>query len=291
MIVSASYRTDIPAFHADWFGARLSAGFCDVASPRGGRPFRVALTPDRVDGFVFWTRNAAPFGGVLERVAGLGIPFVVQYTVTGYPRALDAHTPGVAPAAAQIAALANRFGPRAVVWRYDPVVDSSLTPRGWHERNFAGIAARLAGSVDECTVSFMHVYRKTRRRLDAAARRSGFSWRDPEADEKRGLCARLAGLAAERGLRLSVCSQPEFAAAPAVAARCIDAARLGGLAGRDVSARRKGNRPGCLCAESRDVGAYDTCAHGCVYCYAVSGHGRAAENLRALKADRAAAPA
>lgn len=291
MIVSASYRTDVPAFHADWFEARLSAGFCDVPSPYGGKPFRVALTPDRVDGFVFWTRNAAPFAGALERVAGLGIPFVVQYTVTGYPRALDARVPGAGRAAERIAALADRHGPRATVWRYDPIVDSSLTPPDWHERNFARLAARLEGGVDECVVSFLHVYRKTRRRLDAAARRHGFSWRDPEADEKRALRDRLAGLAAERGMRLSVCSQPEFTAAPAAAAHCVDAARLGDLAGRDVPARRKGNRPGCLCAESRDIGAYDTCVHGCAYCYAVSSDDRAAKNLGAPETAGAAAPA
>ncbi|MDE0797469.1 MAG: DUF1848 family protein, partial [Alphaproteobacteria bacterium] len=31
MIISASYRTDVPAFHADWFRARLADGVCEVA--------------------------------------------------------------------------------------------------------------------------------------------------------------------------------------------------------------------------------------------------------------------
>jgi hypothetical protein len=83
---------------------------------------------------------------------------------------------------------------------------------------------------------------------------------------------------------MTICSQPEvLTAGPAAglaAASCIDAARLSDVAGYDISARRKGNRVGCLCVESRDIGTYDTCAHGCVYCYAVSDHDKAVTKLR-----------
>jgi len=111
MIVSASYRTDIPAFYADWFMARLAAGRARVVSPYGGRPYTVSLRPGDVDGFVFWTRNIGPLLPHLDRVAGVA-PFVVQFTVTGYPRALE---PGVIDAEAaigQIREVADRFGPR-----------------------------------------------------------------------------------------------------------------------------------------------------------------------------------
>ncbi len=276
MIVSASYRADIPAFFADWFRGRLTAGFCEVGNPYGGRPYRVGLGPDEAEGFVFWTRNAAPFRPALEDLSAEDRPFVVQFTVTGYPRALDAHTRRAAETVAQICGLARRFGPRAVVWRYDPVVLSDLTPAGWHAENFAGLAAALAGATDECVVSFVRPYRKTVRRLDAAARAAGFGWRDPPSEEKRELLADLAGIAGNSGMRLSLCTQPDLESPEVPGARCIDAARLSDVAGRAIAARTKGNRPGCLCAESRDIGAYDSCAHGCVYCYAVSDHGRAA---------------
>ena len=88
MIVSASYRTDIPAFYADWFVGRLSAGYCRVANPYGGGDYVVSLAPGEVDGFVFWTRNLRPLMpalGAVRRVA----PFVVQFTITLYPRALE----------------------------------------------------------------------------------------------------------------------------------------------------------------------------------------------------------
>jgi len=293
MIVSASYRTDIPAFYGRWFLARLAAGWCAVPSPYGAKPYTVRLDAGSVDGFVFWTRNLGPFGDALAAVESRGTPYIVQHTVTGYPRALETSVVDPDRAVAQIRALAARRGRRAAVWRYDPILVTDLTETGWHRATFARLARALDGAVDEVAVSFAQIYAKTRRNTDAAARRFGFSWRDPPDDEKRALAADLAAIAAEHGMALTLCTQPallaelEAAGAPVAAARCVDAARLSDVAGRPVAARTKGNRPGCLCAESRDIGAYDTCPHGCVYCYAVRHRDKA---RRAYGAHDPAAP-
>jgi len=270
MIVSASYRTDIPAFYPRWFLARLAAGEVWVTNPYGGASSRVPLAPGDVDGWVFWTRNPIPFMDALEAVTARGDPFTVQMTVLGYPRALD---PAVIPpdrALEAMAAIRARFGPQAVVWRHDPVVFSSLTPAAWHRETFARHAKALRGVVNEVVVSVLQVYAKSRRGLDAHAVRHGFDWRDPPVDEKRALLADLAGIAANEGLRFSLCGQDSLEAGlPGVAtAACVDAARLSDMAGRPIVARPKPHRA-CGCAESRDIGAYDTCPHGCAYCYAV----------------------
>ncbi len=264
MIVSASYRTDIPAFYAGWFAQRLALGHAMVANPYGGAPYRVALRGGGVDGFA-------------EVLASLEAPFMVQYTVTGYARALE---PSVAPAdqaIAAILALAGKYGPRAVVWRYDPILFTDLTDAVFHQRNFANLAGALAGSVDEVCISFAQIYRKSRRNLDIAADRHGFTWRDPEWGEKNALLKTLQTIAADHRMSLTVCSQSECEGAPA---RCIDVDRLSDLAGHDIAARQRGNRRGCLCAESRDIGAYDTCPHGCAYCYAVRDRDKALANFR-----------
>ncbi|KAA5605154.1 DUF1848 domain-containing protein [Roseospira marina] len=270
MIVSASYRTDIPAFHARWFQARLAAGEAWVTNPYGGRPSRVSLAAGDVDGWVFWTRNPLPFMDALEAVAARGEPFTVQMTVLGYPRALDTAVIPPDRALPAMAALRDRFGPRAVVWRHDPIVFTDLTPAAWHRERFARHAVALRGVVDEVVLSVMQVYAKTRRGLDARARQHGFAWRDPPDDEKRALLADLAEIGAQEGLRVSLCGQEALRAGlPGVApAACIDAARLADVAGRQIKARPKPHRT-CGCAESRDIGAYDTCPHGCAYCYAV----------------------
>ena len=280
MIVSASYRTDIPAFYADWFMHRLRAGYCRVANPYGGGAYEVALTPEAVDGFVFWTRNMRPLMADLDAVRRIA-PFVVQFTLTGYPRALESSVIGVAVAVAQLRELRHRFGPRAAVWRYDPIVFAAGMDAAAHKAEFAILAEALAGTVDEVVLSVMTPYKKTRRNLDRAARRHGFAWDDPPLDEKQALLTRLAGIAVEHDMAPTLCSQPELLVPGLGEARCIDAERLSDVAQRPIAARENGNRLGCRCAQSRDIGAYDSCPHGCVYCYAVSDRDRAVANFRA----------
>ena len=86
-------------------------------------------------------------------------------------------------------------------------------------------------------------------------------------------------------MTLRLCTQPDLVQDGVAAARCIDAVRLADLAERPFTAKTKGNRPGCLCAESRDIGAYDSCPQGCVYCYAVNNRGLAKRRRQAHDPD------
>ena len=275
MIVSASYRTDIPAFYGPWFLERLRAGFAVVANPYGGRPSRVSLAPDEAEGIVFWTKHAGPFLEGFAAVHAAGLPFMVQYSITGLPRSLERSAPAADQAVAHLRALRDRFGRRAVIWRFDPIVISEATPLEERRAAFAALAGELRGAVDEVVVSFVQPYAKVRRNM------AGMAWRDPSVEEKRALLGDLSGIAADNGMQLTLCTQPELVDEEAgfKAARCIDSDRLGDVAGHVIAARTKGNRPGCLCAESRDIGAYDTCPMGCSYCYAVRDRARAQRAL------------
>lgn len=93
MIVSASYRTDIPAFYGRWFMRRLESGGCDVTNPYNGKTYSVSLRCDEVDGFVFWTKNIGPFLHPLREIHRRGLPFVIHYTINGYPAALERSVP------------------------------------------------------------------------------------------------------------------------------------------------------------------------------------------------------
>jgi len=270
MIVSASSRTDLPAFYGSWFQNRLDAGYCLSVNAFNGHTYRIGLRREEVDGFVFWTKNLGPFLPELATLQGRGFPFVIHYTINGYPRFLE---PSILPAETAIAHLrrvAQTYGPTVGVWRYDPILITDATDFDFHRGNFARLARALAGAVDEVVVAYASfVYRKTRVNLARAARREGFQWEDPEAERKRDFLAELAPIAVENGMRLGLCSQPEYLSPAVWEAVCIDARRLSEVAKRSIAGWKPGHRgPHCACDYSRDIGAYDTCLHGCAYCYA-----------------------
>ncbi|HWB54701.1 MAG TPA: DUF1848 domain-containing protein [Tepidisphaeraceae bacterium] len=269
MIISASYKTDIPAFYGSWFMNRLRAGYCLMTQPYNGKTLRISLQPQDVDGFVFWTKNISPFLKHLPEIPG---PFVIQYTINGYPRQLEYAVVDPKKSIQHMHRIADQFGPEVCVWRYDTILLTSLTDLDFHRKNFRSLAERLAGATNEVVISFAHFYRKTQTNLRRAASSEGFDWHDPSSQIKRNLCKELFNLALEHGMKLTVCAQPEYQSGDAGTARCIDATRLSAIAGRPIAAKTSGNRPACLCNQCRDIGEYDTCPHGCVYCYAVRNH-------------------
>jgi hypothetical protein len=226
MIISASYRTDIPGFYGRWFMNRLGAGYCLAVNPYNFKPIRIALTREAVEGFVFWTKNLGPFVKYLPEVRGRGFPFVVQYAINGYPRELERSVADWQRSAEVFVETAERFGPRVCVWRYDTIVTTSLTPVAWHVERFGRIAEKLAGATDEVIISFAQIYAKTRRNMDEAAGEFGFTWGDSSDEEKCGLAEQLVRIAGSYGMRLSLCSQKKYVVAGAQAASCVDARRL-----------------------------------------------------------------
>ncbi len=270
MIISASYKTDIPAFYGEWFEKRLEAGYCKVANSYNQRQIsRISLLPEDVDGFVFWTKNLGLFMNGLEDVRQFGRSFVVQYTITAYPHKLESAVVDRERSIQHMKALAENYGPKVAVWRYDPILFTSLTPMDFHRQNFEVLAQALEGTCDEVVISFAQIYKKTRRNLDLAAHKFRFTWEDSPNDAKLDLAADLAKMAKAHGMQLTICSQRQYLVPGAKAARCVDARRLSEIGGRPIRAKIKGKRPDCRCYASIDIGEYNTCPHGCVYCYAV----------------------
>jgi len=282
VIISASRRTDIPAFYARWLMARLRAGFCEVQNPfNAAQISRVSLLPEDVDALVFWTRDPRPLLPHVSEIVSMGHEPFFLATLLDNPRELDPKCPGPDASLPAFARLAEAL-PGRVVWRYDPIVLTEATPPDWHRRAFARLAAALSGQADRVVVSFVEPYRKIAKRMAVLAE-SGFAPLEVSPQERLRLLVDLRDMAASSGLSLAACCQPEvFEAAGIPAARCIDAAWIGARTGRVVPAGKDaGQRPRCGCSPSRDIGAYDRCLFGCAYCYATSSFERARERYGA----------
>jgi Domain of unknown function (DUF1848) len=226
MIISASYKTDIPTFYGDWFMQRLRAGYCKVVNPFGKQISRVSLKREDVSGFVFWTKNVGPFLKQLGDIRRLSYPFVVQHTINGYPRTLEHSVVDSAKSIDNLRRIAEVYGPRVGVWRYDTIVISSLTPREFHLDMFSKLAKELEGVTDEVVISFAHIYRKTRRNMDEAAKEHDLKWSDPSVSWKQSLLSELAEISFSHHIRATLCSQPQFLVTGCAEAHCIDAERL-----------------------------------------------------------------
>ena len=272
MIISASRRTDLPAFYGQWFGNRLAAGWCLVPNPFNAKQVsRVDLTPGEVDAFVFWTKNPGPFFPRLDELDRLGHRYYFQFTLNHYPAPLE---PGLPPLAQRLAAfqdLARRLGPRRVVWRYDPIVLSNLTDWEYHARVFGELCAALAGHTRRVMLSLAHPYAKTRRRLAALEGRGLCCNLEAGADPRTGeLLAGMARTARAAGIEPHSCAMdPDWGAWGLSPGACVDGrliADLWGLA--DSWPRDPGQRGACGCSLSRDIGVNHTCLHHCAYCYA-----------------------
>ncbi|UCE26273.1 MAG: DUF1848 family protein, partial [Candidatus Coatesbacteria bacterium] len=162
-----------------------------------------------------------------------------------------------------------RYSPKHINWRYDPVVISNATPTDYHVERFERIAKALEGSVKRCYFSFPTFYDKVKKNLALLRRETDIDAFDPDTTIKQELAGRLADIAAEHGIDLYTCCGDYLISDDIYKASCIDADIIADLfyGGRlDVS--RKPTRNECGCFASVDIGAYDTCVHGCVYCYA-----------------------
>jgi len=272
MIISASRRTDIPALYAPWFMERIREGYCLVPNPYNRKQVsRVSLAPAEVEIIVFWTRNPRPLLSRLTELDQRGYRYYFQFTLTGYPASLEPHLPPAADLLASFLALSRQVGPQRVLWRYDPILLSDLTDAGYHLRRFRELAEALSGATQRVTISLFDPYPQALRRLRGAGVWARETQRiDAElADLLRGLSA----TAGEQGMEIVSCAEPRDLSPYGIPpGKCVDDAYIARVFGLQVPAAKDPHqRPACGCVASKDIGMYDTCAHGCLYCYASAG--------------------
>jgi hypothetical protein len=279
MIISASRRTDIPAFYAPWFIHRIRAGWCRVPNPfNSAQVTEVSLRPEDVEVIVFWTRYPLPMMPHLEEMEDRGYHFYFLYTLMGNPREIDPNSPSLRSALRTFQRLADRIGPEKVIWRYDPIVLSSLTDSDFHKRTFHHISGELEGYTQRCIMSAVNPYRKAKRRFMDR----GIELLSSDGQEFGNLVQFMAEEARNRGMDIFSCAQTlDLDDRGVKHGKCIDDEYIERAFGIRVSHKKDpSQRRSCRCVVSKDIGMYDTCLFGCLYCYGTTSFKKAKENYK-----------
>ncbi|MDR2569758.1 MAG: DUF1848 domain-containing protein, partial [Oscillospiraceae bacterium] len=201
MLISASRRTDIPAFYSDWLVNRFNAEYCLTKNPYNPAQFRrISLLPQDVDGIILWTKNVAP---LLPKLSALeSFPYYVQYSITSYHTDMESGLADkrkiIIPAFVE---LAKQIGAERVIWRYDPIV---ITPRydfEYHIGAFTRLCELLSDSTQKCVISFVIAYKSVAKSLHEVGNI------EVSLEDKIRLAESLLQIAKDHGITLCACCE------------------------------------------------------------------------------------
>ena len=286
MILSVSRRTDIPTYYSDWFYNRIKEGFLYVRNPMNPHQVsKITISPELVDCIVFWTKNPEPMLARLEELKDYQYYF--QFTLTGYGRDIERNIPHkkekMIPVFQQ---LSKCIGPERVIWRYDPILFTERYTAEYHLKAFEQIATALNGYTKKCVISFVDLYTKNRKALKELGMQPlemNTSGIQLSGAPLKAFAGKLAAICHANHMEIATCAENiDLSECGIVHNSCIDRELIERLTGCKLKiAKDKNQRPECGCVESIEVGTYDTCLNGCVYCYANSRPEAVLKNVKA----------
>jgi hypothetical protein len=275
MIISASRRTDIPAYYSKWFFNRLREGFVLIRNPMNIHQIsKVSLAPDVVDCIVFWSKNPKAMIDKLHLLAAY--PYYFQFTLNSYAQDIETGLPKKREIIDTFQKLSAMIGAENVIWRYDPILLNEKYTLAYHVENFGRLAHYLKGCAKKVTISFIDFYSKITKNINL------LNIKQISVEDKDTIAKQLSAIARENGFAINTCAEDIDLSQYGVShARCIDDILIEQIIGCKLSVRKdKTQRLECGCVASVDIGAYNSCAHDCLYCYANYNRKSAEENRK-----------
>jgi len=283
VIISASRATDIPAFYADWFMHRLKKGYVKWFNRFNGQSRYISFEKTRA--IVFWTKNARPFMKHLPGLDKGGINYYLTYTVNDYEdEKLEPNVPPLRQRIDTFKRLSDTIGKGRVVWRFDPLILTDTITADVLLDKIYGIGRKIHTHTEKLVISFIDInlYKKVRQNMTSAGFRDckeftfedmkeiagGLQEMNKEWNISVATCAEAADLS-QYGVKHNKCIDDELMIRHfSHDKELMDFLGFPSETGeRRPALKDSGQRRGCGCIQSKDVGQYDTCVHGCIYCY------------------------
>jgi hypothetical protein len=281
-ILSVSRATDIPAFFLKDFFEELENGFCFRKNPYNKKEYLIRF--DKVRFIVFWTKNPEFILPYLPVLQSKNIEFYIQCTLNDYEK--ENFEPGIPTLGKRIRnfiEISEHIGNEKIIWRFDPLIlTKKLSIKELTYRVFS-IAEKLQNHTRKLVFSFADIqnYRHIKKNL---ADNNCSDCREFSENEKTEFAENIGTFIPDFNMQAAACCEDIDLSDFGISRnRCID----GELIHRILKAgnfdfsilenikfaellkkKDKSQRKNCLCAPSRDVGNYNTCRFGCLYCYA-----------------------
>ena len=274
MIISASRRTDIPAYYSDWMINRIRERYTLVRNPVNiHQVSKINIDPEVVDCIVFWSKNPKPMLDKLQHFNDYAYYF--QFTLNPYGNDIEAKLPPKEELTETFKKLSDITGPQRNIWRYDPILLNNRYTIEYHINDFGKTACQLRGYTEKVIFSFIDFYKKITENIKSNCI-TGITF-----EEKNVIADNFSKIAKENNLLIDTCAEDiELSQYNIGHARCIDDRLIAKIIGNNLSAEKdKNQRSECGCAESIDIGGYNSCPNGCIYCYANCNQIIAADNF------------
>ena len=274
VIISASRRTDVPAFYMEDFLRDWRKGYTIWTNPFNPKQKRVVRF-DRTKLVVFWTKFPA---GYMKLFKEIDFPHLILFTLNHYPE-LELNLPDLEKRVEVFIEVSKMIGRDKVVWRFDPIVlvEGKIEKEDVVQR-FEKILKRVEGYTRRVIISFMTPYRKSILRME----KYGVPYREPKLHEVEFIAENLGKMAKDAGLEIQTCSDRfnalgELERFGIRKGACIDKDYILDVFKNEKDVveyvkklgKDRGQRKLCMCAESVDIGEYRTCKFKCLYCYAI----------------------
>jgi hypothetical protein len=263
MIISASRRTDIPAYYSDWLLNRIKERYVYVRNPLNIHQIsKINLSPDVVDCIVFWSKNPRP---LLDKLQILNeYAYYFQFTLNPYDKDIEVQLPCKYEILETFKKLSDMISPSKIIWRYDPVLLNKKYTISFHIDKFSEYAMKLKGYTEKVTFSFIDFYKKITENIKFA------EIDEITYEEKNIIADNFSRIAKNSNLIIDTCAEDiDLSKYNISHARCIDDRLIAKIIGYNFIAEKdKNQRLECGCVGSVDIGEYNSCSNGCVYCYA-----------------------
>ncbi len=273
MILNTGLRTDIPGFFSEWFYNRIDEGFVYVRNPYAkNQIYSYKLDPALIDCIIFCTKNPQPMFENLEKIDKFN-----QYwhiTITPYEKDIEPNVPPVDDVLESFKYLSKKLGKENVTLRYDPIFINEKYTLEKHIESFEYMLNSLSGYTTEAIISFIDLYEKTKRNFPKA--------REVTKDERLKIGKEFAQIGNENNIRIKTCVEgTELEKFCIDSSGCMTKEVIERAINKNLNIPKQKARNGeCYCLLNNDIGEYNTCNHGCLYCYANSNKKLVKRNLK-----------